>query len=133
MLDKITIHGYLSQAYAISDGNHVVGIPEKGTTDYRTAALQMRVQISPKDIFAVQISHERIGKSRVQTVHDDLELDWMFYEHRFGNSAVKVGRLPIPFGIYNELRDVGGTARRTASSPIFWSTASSSTSRSRSR
>jgi hypothetical protein len=37
----------------------------------------------------------------------DVELDWIFYQHTFGDSAIKVGRVQIPFGIYNEVRDVG--------------------------
>lgn len=104
---KLVVHGFLSQAYAFSDGNQIVGIPEDGTADYRTAAVQMRVNLTERDTFAVQLSHERLGLSPVQSVHDDVELDWIFYERRFGDSAVKVGRLPIPFGIYNEVRDVG--------------------------
>lgn len=104
---KLVVHGFLSQAYAFSDGNQIVGIPEEGTTDYRTAALQMRMSMTENDTFAVQLSHERLGRSPVQAVHEDVELDWIFYERRFGQSGVKVGRLPIPFGIYNEVRDVG--------------------------
>jgi hypothetical protein len=106
-LEKVTIHGHLSQAYAFSDGNQIIGIPEDGTADYRTAALQIRADISEDDIFVVQLSHERLGLSRAQAHHEDVELDWIFYERKFGNSAVKVGRIPIPFGVYNEVRDVG--------------------------
>lgn len=104
---KIGIHGYLTQAYAQSDGHQIFGITEDGTADYRTAALQIRADISPKDTFVVQFSHERFGESRIQEIKDDVELDWLFYEHRFGETALKVGRVQIPFGIYNEVRDVG--------------------------
>lgn len=105
---KITFHGYLTQAYAQSDGYQILGITEDGVADYRTAALQIRADIGQNDSFVVQLSHERLGDSPVQVVKDDdVELDWIFYEHRFGNSAVKVGRVQIPFGIYNEIKDVG--------------------------
>ncbi|HEV8578296.1 MAG TPA: hypothetical protein VGX68_04380 [Thermoanaerobaculia bacterium] len=104
---KVTFHGYLTQAYAQSDGHQFLGISEDGTADYRTAALQVRADISRDDAFVVQFSHERFGDSRIEEIKDDVELDWIFYERRFGDSAVKVGRVQIPFGIYNEVRDVG--------------------------
>ena len=104
---KISIHGYLNQAYAVSDGNTLFGISEDGTADYRTAALQVRTEISPNSTFALQLSHERFGESELQKFRDDVELDWVFYQHRFGATSIKVGRVQIPFGIYNEVRDVG--------------------------
>jgi hypothetical protein len=104
---KITIHGYLTQAYAASDGFQILGIPEEGTSDYRTAALQIRADISPDDVFVAQLSHERFGLSRLAEIKDDVELDYVFYERHFGNTVAKVGRVPLPFGIYNEVRDVG--------------------------
>ena len=104
---KITMHGYLTQAYARSDGHQFLGIPEEGTADYRTAALQIRADIGASDFFVVQLSHERLGESPVQDLKDDVEVDWLFYEHRFEKSSVKVGRVQIPFGIYNEVKDVG--------------------------
>lgn len=104
---RITFHGYLSQAYARSDGNEIAGISEDGTADYRTAALQIRADFAENDTFALQFSHERFGDSDLQEFQEDVALDWLFYEHRFAATTVKVGRVPIPFGIYNEVRDVG--------------------------
>ncbi len=103
----LTIHGYLTQAYAQSDGNEIAGISEDGTADYRAAAIQIRAGISEEDSFAVQFSHERFGESGLKAFQADVALDWIFYDHRFGDSGIKVGRVPIPFGIYNEVRDVG--------------------------
>jgi hypothetical protein len=104
---KITLHGYLTQAYARSDGNQILGIPEDGTANYRTAALQFRADISLDDTFIVQFSHEQFGASKLRDIKPEVDLDWLFYQHRFGNSSVQIGRVQIPFGIYNEVRDVG--------------------------
>lgn len=104
---KITFHGFLTQAYAQSDGHQIFGIDEEGTADYRSAALQIRADLSERNVFVAQFSHERFGASRIQEAKEDLELDWLFYERRFGDASVKVGRVQIPFGIYNEVRDVG--------------------------
>lgn len=104
---KLAIHGFLSQAYAISSDVQVLGIPTRGTTDYRTLALQIRYDLSDRDAVLFQLSHESLGDSPLQRV-DDIELDWGFYERTFAaGTSLRVGRVPIPFGIYNELRDVG--------------------------
>lgn len=106
MLSKLQVHGYLSQAYARASDHQFLGIPTEGTSDYREAALQFRYGLTTNDTFVIQIAHERVGQSPV--TEEELELDWAFYERRFGpNTSLKVGRVQIPFGIYNEIRDVG--------------------------
>lgn len=116
---KLQIHGFLSQAFAVADfaeggfqrptsDEVVLGIPEDVTSDYRTLAIQIRYEFSPRDSAIFQISHRRFGDSPIAEVEDDLELDWAFYQRKFGNgSYVKVGRIQIPLGLLNEVRDVG--------------------------
>jgi len=105
---KLSMHGFLSQAYVRSDGFQLLGIPEDGTADYRDMALQFRYAMSPRDTFIVQLSHTRKGRSLVQPLREDIELDWAFYQHGFDHGTyLKVGRIPMPIGIYNEIRDVG--------------------------
>ncbi len=105
---KLSIHGFLSQAYAMTDGLQLVGIPEEGTTDYRNVALQFRYDMTSRDTLIVQFSHTRQGGLVTQPLKDDVEIDWAFYQHSFADgSYLKVGRVPMPIGIYNEIRDVG--------------------------
>lgn len=135
-LSKLQVHGFLTQAWAEADfvepevglrpdppfgpggvgplgssptGTEIsLGIPEDGTTDYRFLALQFRYQISSKDTFIVQFSSRALGFSGVEALEDEVELDWAFYERRItDDTRLKVGRVQIPFGIYNEVRDVG--------------------------
>ncbi|HXE57810.1 MAG TPA: hypothetical protein VNK43_07410 [Gemmatimonadales bacterium] len=105
---QLSFHGFLTQAYARADGGQYLGIDEHGTTDYRTAALQLRYDVSPRDNFVAQASHERYGHSPIQSSKSDIALDWLFFQHHFGDAAsVRLGRVKIPWGIYNEVRDVG--------------------------
>ncbi|MBI3805817.1 MAG: hypothetical protein HY282_18850 [Nitrospirae bacterium] len=105
---NLSVHGYLTQAYANSHGGQILGIPDDGTTDYRTAALQFRYKMPGDDTFVLQLSHERIGKSVLQTVKPDVHMDWVYYQHQLLDSVVvKIGKIPIPHGIYNEVLDVG--------------------------
>lgn len=103
----LTIHGYLTQAYGHSEGGTMLGVPTRGTTNYRNAALQFRYAMSPSDNATVQLSHRRLGEDVAAANEADVRLDWAFYGHDFGAVDIKVGRAPIPSGIYNEFRDVG--------------------------
>jgi hypothetical protein len=105
---RLQVHGYLNQAFADTDEGVLFGIPPSGTFDYRTAALQFRFAMTDHDNLVLQLSNKRLGESPVMQVEPDVRLDWAFYERRFaGSGSFKAGRVPIPQGIYNELRDVG--------------------------
>lgn len=118
-LSKLTVHGFLTQGYADAKfakggffqptGTELnLGIPEDGTTNYRNLAIQFRYEISPKDTMIIQLSSRALGNSPIQAVEDDVELDWAFYERRLTDqTALKVGRIQVPLGIFNEIRDVG--------------------------
>jgi hypothetical protein len=106
--DNLAIHGYLTQGYAISDSHQVVGIPKRGTFDYRRAAILLRFKGSPNDAFVVQLANRELGESPIDNLTSEVQLDWGFYEHRFGsNTTLRVGKVPIPMGIFNETRYVG--------------------------
>ena len=115
-VDKFQFHGFMTQAWAkasYTDGgptpNEVIlGISEDGTTDYRFLALQFRYEISGDDLLVVQLSSRSLGDSPINKIEDDVELDWAFYQRRLGDyTALKIGRVQIPLGIFNEVRDVG--------------------------
>jgi hypothetical protein len=103
---RLQIHGYLTQAYAQSDGLGVFGATEDGTTDYRTLALQVSYELDRASRFVVQLAHQRLGDA--DDFADDVFLDWAFFEHRFGDrTKVRAGRILTPIGLMNEVRDVG--------------------------
>src|SRR5688572_30445570 len=105
---KFMFHGALTQAYGRSDGATVLGIPEDGTSDYRTVSLQFGYALGANDRMVVQLAHERIGESAAMAFRQDVEVDWAFYEHRFSDAlTAKAGRVQIPRGIFNEIRDIG--------------------------
>ncbi|MEM8997838.1 MAG: hypothetical protein AAGF23_23860, partial [Acidobacteriota bacterium] len=106
---KFAIHGFLTQAYAdqsFAEGplfdfagepsfsEASLGIPESGTFDYRTLAIQFRYEISPRDIVVVQLSNEANGDAPADEFRDEIELDYAFYERRIGEqTSLKVGRV----------------------------------------
>jgi hypothetical protein len=49
-----------------------------------------------------------MGRSPVAQYQPDVKLDWLFYEHAFGDATrLRAGRIPLQGGIYNETRYVG--------------------------
>lgn len=106
--EKLQIFGHLTQAYGESDRGSVQGATASGTTDLRKVAVQFRWKVSERDTAVVQISHERRGNDFLFLEPDDVEIDWAFYEMRLlPETTFKIGRLNVPLGIYNEVRDVG--------------------------
>lgn len=107
-LSRVSVHGYVSQAYGVSDEHQIFGIPTDGTSDLRDLALQFRYDQDPKNVFVVQFRQERLGESPMSQLIDDIELDWAFYERKVNdNFSFKAGRIPLPLGIFNEARGVG--------------------------
>ncbi|HQU73867.1 MAG TPA: hypothetical protein PKV71_12885 [Calditrichia bacterium] len=105
---SVQIHGYLTQGYARATDYPIFGIPVSGTADYRNLALQFRATMNPNTALVVQLSHKRLGRSPVMSLEESVELDWGFFEYRFaGNFVLKGGLIQLPFGIFNEIRDVG--------------------------
>ena len=111
-LSKLSVHGYVNQAYAVSEDHQIFGIPTNGTTDYRDLALQFRYDQDRRNAFVVQLRQERLGES--PQPRDDVELDWAFFQRNVSDRfSFKIGRIPLPLGIFNE---AGGAA---ATSPFF--------------
>jgi len=106
--ERLVIHGYLAQGYANTSGEKILGIPNDGTFDYRRAALLFRFKGTPNDAFVVQLASRRLGESPINDFTPEVQLDWAFYERRFGdNGTLRIGKAPIPMGISNETRFQG--------------------------
>jgi hypothetical protein len=106
--DGVSVHGFMTQAFGATTQHQLIGLSPTGTADYRVAALQFRYDADQRNVMVVQFSHERLGRSPIGDAEDDVVLDWIFYEHWFDDLTVaRVGRIRMPIGIYNEIRDVG--------------------------
>lgn len=112
-LSKFSVHGYLNQAYAVSEDYPILGIPTQGTTEYRDLALQFRYDPNRRNAVVMQLRHQRFGESTPGDAKT-VDVDWAFYQRNFTDRfSVKAGRIPLPLGIFNE---AGGAA---TTSPFF--------------
>jgi hypothetical protein len=104
---RLAVHGYLTQGYAVSHGAQFYGITDQGSTDFRYAALQFRYD-KGQDGFLLQLNGRRLGQSPITSFESSVNVNWMFYERRMKNGTqLRVGRIPVPRGIYNEQRSIG--------------------------
>lgn len=105
---RVTVNGYLTQAYGIADREMAMGLTREGTADYRRAAILARYEASPTDHFVLQLAHRRLGDSPTMQVEENVKVDMAFFQHRFSNGTnVRVGKFAMPWGIYNEVRYAG--------------------------
>ena len=103
----LAVHGYLTQGWGKTTGPEFYGMTNEGSTDFRYAALQFRYD-RKDDGLVVQLNNRRLGRSPITDFESSINVNWAFYERHLGDaSAVKVGRIPIPRGIYNEQRSIG--------------------------
>lgn len=119
--NNLTVHGYLSQGYASSTDLPIYGISDEGTYDYRSLALQFRYAMSSSNALVVQFSHRRLGDSPIQEFEPDVALDWAFFQTRWAGNSIRVGKVPMPRGLFNEVRDVGTLFPFYRASKAFYS------------
>lgn len=116
-IERFQFYGHVSIAYseATSTGlpgdlpsEAILGLSQDGSLDYRNVALQLRFNASDRHHFVLQLSHQRLADSVLEQVSDAVEVDWIFWDWRIGQEThVRLGRLPTPAGLFNEVRDVG--------------------------
>ena len=104
---RLSVHGYVTQAFADAQGGTFLGAPVGGTANYGNAALQFRFAPSAKENVTLQFSDRRMGDSPITAGENEVRVNWAFYGRRFGDFELKVGRVAIPAGIYNETRNAG--------------------------
>lgn len=111
LTEKLTWHASLNAGYGRSSDLPTLGIPLKGTSDYRIFTLQTRYKLTDRDEFVGQLLNRRFGASPLAGALNDVTAQWAYWNHRFdiGNATgnFKAGRTPLPRGLLNEVRYIG--------------------------
>ncbi len=105
--DKLEIHGAINAAYGRSEQLPILGLSSSPTSDYRNLMLQFRYHTNETDQVVVQLLNRRLGTSPLQAALPDVALHWGYWQHRGEWATVKIGRAPMPRGLFNETRFVG--------------------------
>lgn len=105
--DKFQFHASLDWGYGLSDGLPVFGVNHQGTTDYKTIALQFRYLLDDNNQFVTQLLSLSLGTSPMAATQPSIAPVWAYYQHKEGDWTFKIGRDPLPRGIFNETRRIG--------------------------
>lgn len=100
---KPEVHSFVSFGYLQTTKNEWLGSSTSGSSEFWEAAANASVSPLPTVRFAGQLfarDFQRYDNGRAQ-------LDWLYGEWRPADSfGLQLGRVKIPFGLYNEVRDV---------------------------
>jgi hypothetical protein len=109
--EEIQLHGFLTQGFFHSSDNNVYGQSDDGISPGLTE-IGLNASYQPMDRlrFAAQGLYRRAGDVDRGSVRLDYGLaDLTLFEHDSGKVGIRGGRIKIPFGLYNETRDVAFT------------------------
>ncbi|WP_269619812.1 hypothetical protein [Zhongshania sp. BJYM1] len=105
--DSVRVHGFLSQAYLLSDGNNFYGNSLRGSTEYTEAGVNASWRVTS----TLNISGQLLSRDAGSTDNGDLKVDFLFadiksLENEMSGLGFRLGRVRNAFGFYNDTRDV---------------------------
>lgn len=109
MSDDIQVHGFLSQGYFLTSDNRLFGKSDidGGSFSFTEAGLNGSWMPNADFRLAAQILFRRAGIGH----ENDLELDFGLIDYTIFSTVdyrlgIRLGRIKVPFGFYNDTRDM---------------------------
>lgn len=101
--ESIQVHGFASQGFLSSTQNNFMGNDTKsGSTEFRDIGLNLNWAASDHLRLGGQLYMREFGDYS----EDDVQIDWALIDFRpIDQLGVKIGKIKLPFGLYNEQRD----------------------------
>ncbi|GGK54103.1 hypothetical protein [Amphritea balenae] len=110
-ISDLSINGFITQGFFYTDENNIYGqSSDNGSFEFREAGINTSYRFNSRLRGAAQLMSRKAG-----AVDDgNPKLDYALLDYRFTDSVdnaagIRLGRLKIPFGFYNETRDVAFT------------------------
>lgn len=101
--EMMQIHGFASQGYLTSDQNNYYAETENGSFEFNEFGLNIGVDMTERLRVAMQFLSRDLGEFGNNAV----ELDWAYGQYWWRDWFVlRAGMLQIPWGLYNETRDI---------------------------
>lgn len=108
VFDSFQVHGFLSQGYFKTSANNIFGNSDgSGSLDFTELGINASWIPLPRLQLSAQLISRRAGEAADGEVELDVGLaDYSFLETEEARFGVRLGRVRIPFGFYNDTRDV---------------------------
>lgn len=104
----LQIHGFAAQGWVISDGNNVNGesADGDGSSEFRELGVNFSYRPQGSLLFAAQMAAVEAGKA----IDEDMVLeygvvDYTAWAGESGRTGLRIGKLKLPIGFYNDSRD----------------------------
>lgn len=97
------VHGFLSQGLVLSTKNNYLVESKRGNADFTEVGLNLTEHLTDNLRTGVQLFSRRLGTDGAFAAR----FDWFYLDYTVANwLSVKVGRIKIPFGLYNATSDI---------------------------
>lgn len=117
-MEKVDIHGFISQGYMKSEHYNWIKDLSDGTFQFNEMGINFTTKVTPDLRLGIQLFSKDFG----DIGNDELVVDWAFADYNFNEwLGIRGGRMKIPHGLYNETRDVD--AVRTSvllNQAVYW-------------
>lgn len=111
LFEDFQVHGFLSQGYFLTTDNNLFGSSEHGgSLDFTEIGINASWAPRPELQLSVQILSRRAGEAAKNEPELDFGLlDYTPVATEKRRLGVRLGRVRLPFGLYNDTRDVAFT------------------------
>ncbi len=100
---NVDIHGFVSQGYLYSDENNFLADTEGGTTQFNEVGVNFSSDVTDRLRVGLQLLSRDLGEFG----NNEFALDWAFMDYNLSEwLGFRAGRIKLPFGLYNETRDI---------------------------
>jgi hypothetical protein len=101
---SVDIHGFATQGFILTTGNNYLANDTKhGSFQFSELGLNFTKDLTDRLRLGLQFFADDIGP----TGNYNATLDWFYVDYRWKDwLGLRVGRVKIPFGLYNEVNDI---------------------------
>ncbi|HEY2518323.1 MAG TPA: hypothetical protein VGI39_45955 [Polyangiaceae bacterium] len=103
-LTSLEVHAFASQGFLLTSSNNYIDTSSKnGSFQFSEIGINFTKSLTDKLRFGLQLDAQDFGT----TGNYNVKADWFYGDYRFTDwFGIRVGRVKIPFGLYNEINDV---------------------------
>lgn len=99
----VEIHGFVSQGFILGFENEFLAASKSGSVEFSEAGLNFTKQLTDNLRTGLQLFVHDLGPFG----NFKPEVDWYYLDYRhYDWLGIRVGRIKVPFGLYNELNDI---------------------------
>lgn len=105
---RVRVQGFAAQALIGTSHNNFFGdSQDEASSEFTEAGLHATWQVRDRLLAAGQLLYRRAGESDDDGLRlDYAHLDWRFHQSDSHQIGARLGKVKIPYGLYNETRDV---------------------------